>query len=96
MRIALHYGPVRTRQRDADMPPVIAGGDAILSVVRVEPLVEPGQIWATEDFRRELIRHPSLWRTTVVPAPDGADRFNAKKAASAEPDLWVRLYRLEL
>jgi class 3 adenylate cyclase len=96
MRIALHYGPVRTRGRDGDTPPVIAGGDAILCVVRVEPLVEPGQIWATEDFQRELIRHPSLWRTTLVPAPDGADRFNAKKEASAEPDLWVRLYRLEL
>jgi hypothetical protein len=26
---------------------------------------------------------------------DGSDRFNVKKAGRAEPDLWVRLYRLE-
>jgi hypothetical protein len=61
--------------------------------VRVEPHVQPGQIWATEEFRTELARFPSLWRTTAVPGPAGDDRFNIKKGA--EPDLWVRLYRLE-
>ncbi len=96
LRIALHYGLVQTRQRDADMPAVIAGGDAILYVARVEPLVEPGQIWATEEFRQELLRQPSLWRTTPVPGPNGDDRFNVKKARGTEPDLWVSLYRLEL
>ena len=96
LRIALHYGLVQTRQRNADMPAVIAGGDAILYVARVEPLVEPGQIWATEEFRQELQRQPSLWRTTPVPGPNGEDRFNVKKARGTEPDLWVSLYRLEL
>jgi len=96
LRIALHYGLVQTRQRDADMPAVIAGGDAILCVARVEPLVEPGQIWATEEFRQELLRQPSLWRTTPVPGPNGGDRFNVKKGGRTEPDLWVSLYRLEL
>ena len=50
---------------------------------------------ATEEFRRELAQKPSLWRTTEVLSPDGGDRFNVKKAGRAEPDLWVRLYRLE-
>jgi hypothetical protein len=39
---------------------------------------------------------PSLWRTTPVPGPGGAERFNVKKDGGTEPDLWVRLYRLEL
>jgi len=72
-----------------------AGGDAILCAARVEPRVEPGQIWATEEFRQQLSQKPSLWRTTPVPGPAG-DRFNVKKEGGIEPDLWVRLYRLEL
>ena len=96
LRIALHHGEVQTHERDGDLAAVIAGGDAILCVARVEPHVEPGQIWATEEFRHELSQRPSLWRTTRVPGRDGGDRFNVKKEGSAEPDLWVRLYRLEL
>jgi hypothetical protein len=57
--------------------------------------VEPGQIWATEEFRQVLIERPSLWRTTELAAPEGGDRFNVKKEGREEPDLWVRLYRLE-
>jgi class 3 adenylate cyclase len=96
LRIALHHGEVQTHERDGDLAAVIAGGDAVLCVARVEPYVEPGQIWATEEFRHELSQRPSLWRTTRVPGRDGGDRFNVKKAGSAEPDLWVRLFRLEL
>jgi hypothetical protein len=55
--------------------------------------VEPGQIWATEEFRAQLARQPSLWRTSPVTLSGGDERFNAKKGD--EPDLWVRLYRLE-
>jgi class 3 adenylate cyclase len=93
-RMALHHGEVLSRDGDDDA--VIAGGDAILCVTRVEPYVEPGQIWATEDFCRELSRSPSLWRATPVRGPDGGERFNVKKGGGREPDLWVRLYRLEL
>jgi len=95
LRMALHHGEVQTRQRAEDPAAVIAGGDAILCTARVEPHVEPGQIWATEEFRQQLSKKPSLWRTTPVPGPAG-DRFNVKKEGGTEPDLWVRLYRLEL
>jgi hypothetical protein len=27
--------------------------------------------------------------------PEGAERFNVRKGGGDEPDLWVRLYRLE-
>jgi class 3 adenylate cyclase len=93
LRVALHHGEVRTRRRQSDGAVMVAGGAGVLSAVRVEPHVEPGRIWATEEFRTELARSPSLWRTTAVPGPGGDDRFNIKKGA--EPDLWVRLYRLE-
>jgi class 3 adenylate cyclase len=95
LRMALHHGEVQTRQLEDDRAPVIAGGDAILCAARVEPHVEPGQIWATEEFRGQLLLKPSLWRTTLVPGPAG-DCFNVKKDGGTEPDLWVRLYRLEL
>jgi class 3 adenylate cyclase len=95
LRMALHHGDVQIRQGDGDLGPLIGGGDAILCAARVEPHVAPGQIWATEEFREELARKPSLWRTTPVPGPAG-DSFNVKKEGGTEPDLWVRLYRLEL
>ena len=95
LRIALHHGEVQTQERDGDLTPVIAGGDAILCAARVEPHVEPGQIWATAEFRQQLLQKPSLWRTTEVPGPDGGPRFNVKKEGSSEPDFWVQLYRLE-
>ena len=95
LRIALHYGEIQTRQRAIDGRHVIAGGEAVLYAARVEPHVEPGQIWVTEEFRAQLAERPSLWRTTPVLGPGGAAEINVKKEGGAEPDLWVRLHRLE-
>ena len=95
LRVALHYGEVHIQAGVADEPPIVVGGNAVLCATRVEPHVSPGQIWATEDFRQQLAQKPSLWRTTEVTPPNGGDRFNVKKAERTEPDLWVRLYRLE-
>ena len=98
LRVALHYGAVQTRQRDTDLEHVIVGGDAVLAASRIEPHVEGGQIWATEEFRQQLLQRPSLWRTVPLAPPHGGadDRHNVKKPGSAEGDLWVRLYRLEV
>jgi class 3 adenylate cyclase len=94
LRIALDYGPVEV-QPNTHRPATVAGGDAILRVTRVEPHVEPGQIWATDAFRQELAQRPSLWRTTQITGSDGSERINVKKDGRSEPDLWVQLYRLE-
>jgi class 3 adenylate cyclase len=93
LRIALHYGEVQTRRQASDGSLAIAGGDAVLCAARIEPHVHPGQIWASEEFRQQLALTPSLWRTTPVPGQGDDERLNVKKAT--EPDLWVRLYRLE-
>ena len=93
LRVALHHGEVLTRRRDSDGATMAAGGQGLLCAVRVEPHVEPGQIWATEEFRAQLALQPSLWRTSPAAMPGGGERFNAKKGD--EPDLWVRLFRLE-
>jgi class 3 adenylate cyclase len=95
LRMALHYGEVKIKPSSGDVPPAIAGGSAILCANRVEPHVTPGQIWATEEFREQLAQRPSLWRTTEVETPEGGGRFNVKKQGRSEPDMWVRLYRLE-
>ncbi len=94
LRIALHYGEVQTRQSDLDHAEIV-GGEAILAAARVEPIVEPGQIWATEEFRQQFLERPSLWRTMPLAGPGEDDLFNVKKKGSDEPDAWVRLYRLE-
>jgi hypothetical protein len=97
LRVALHYGEVQVRRGDG--VELINGGSAVLCASRAEPFVEPGQIWATEEFRQQLMERPSLWRTVAVEPPartasDG-ESFNVKKPGSEEPDLLVRLYRLE-
>jgi class 3 adenylate cyclase len=93
LRIALHHGEVQTRRQASDGSLAIAGGDAVLCAARIEPHVEPGQIWASEEFCQQLALTPSLWRTTPVRGPSAGERLNVKKGT--EPDLWVRLYRLE-
>jgi hypothetical protein len=95
LRIALHYGEVQLQSGPDDEPPTIVGGNGILTAARVEPHVSPGQIWATEEFRQVLAERPSLWRTSPVTTPEGAQTFNVRKADRSEPDLWVRLFRLE-
>lgn len=95
LRVALHYGTVQTRQRDTDLATLIVGGDAVLCAARVEPVIEPGQVWATEEFRQQLQERPSLWRTISIDGPGADQRFNVSKSGNGEPDLWVRLYRLE-
>jgi class 3 adenylate cyclase len=95
LRMALHFGEVELQPSLGDAPPIVLGGSAILCATRVEPHVLPGQIWVTEEFRQQLAEKPSLWRTTQVSTPDGGVCFNVKKEGRAEPDLWVRLYRLE-
>jgi class 3 adenylate cyclase len=95
LRVALHYGPVQVRPRFGEGLSSIGGGEAILLATRVEPHVDPGQIWASEEFRQQLLQKPSLWRTTPIPGPGDGGCFNVKKEGGTEPDLWVRLYRLE-
>jgi len=86
---------VQTRQRAEDPAAVIAGGDAILCTAASSPRRAGDRSGATEEFRQQLSKKPSLWRTTPVPGP-AATVFNVKKEGGTEPDLWVRLYRLEL
>ena len=95
LRIALHYGEVQTRQRDVDLRLMVVGGAAILYASRVEPVVEPGQIWASEEFREQFLQRPSLWRTTQLRTPSGSELFDISKKGSSEPELLVRLHRLE-
>jgi class 3 adenylate cyclase len=95
LRIALHHGEVQTRERDLDLRRVVVGGAAILCASRVEPVVEPGQIWATEEFRQQFLQRPSLWRMTPLQAPGGGELFDIRKKGTPEPELWVRLHRLE-
>jgi len=85
LRMALHYGEVQMQPSVDNQPPMIVGGNAILTAARVEPHVAPGQIWATEEFRQVLAERPSLWRTSHVAAPDGGEAFNVKRREGRSP-----------
>jgi hypothetical protein len=67
----------------------IATPRTTLYATRVESYVVPGH------FRQALAEKPSLRHTTEMTPPNGSEYFNVKREGRAEPDLLVRLYRLE-
>jgi class 3 adenylate cyclase len=93
LRVALHHGEVHLRQRTSDLQTMIVGGSAVLCAARVEPVVEPGQVWATEEFRVQFQQRPSLWR--LAPLRDGSRAERANVAKAGETEMWVQLHRLE-
>ena len=98
LRVALHYGEVQTRRGPATGAAAIAGGEAILCA----SLGSSRYVRARADLGDRRVPPGALAAALAVaddagaPGRDGGDRFNVKKARGTEPDLWVRLYRLEL
>jgi hypothetical protein len=101
LRIAMDYGRVGLeRDRSGEAVAVRRGFGLLRNVARIEPLVEPSQIWVTEGFKDALEQTPSFYRTETIEAevradvrsPDGA--FNVKKPGSTEDDELLRLFRV--
>jgi hypothetical protein len=95
LRMAVDFGPVKLKRRRRRKE-TLAGGHALWRVVRIEPLVAPGEIWGTEEFKQQLEKGTSLYGAAPVepeaPSSDGA--FNIKKPGGDGPDTFVRLYRI--
>src|SRR5262245_61083375 len=76
------------------------GHDVLWNVARIEPLVDPSQVWVTERFKDALERTASFYRAepiepdvrAQVRSSDGT--FNVKKPGSREADHFLRLFRL--
>lgn len=95
LRVALDHGPLRV-QESGDGSLSVLGGEPLRRVARIEPHVAPGEIWGTDEFRQALEARPTRYQATPVPRGDGGEGpINVKKPESSEPDLWVRLYRIE-
>ena len=101
LRVAMDHGPVGLeRDRAGDVTGVRRGLDVLRNVARIEPFVEPNQIWVTDRFKAMLERSPSFYRAEpiapdvrpAVRASDGA--FNVKKVGSSEDDHWLQLFRI--
>jgi len=96
LRVALDHGPLRVDE-SGDGRVVVLGGEPLRRVSRIEPHVAPGEIWSTDEFREALEARPTRYQATPVSTPDGGvdGAVNVKKPGSSEPDLWVRLFRIE-
>jgi hypothetical protein len=101
VRVAIDWGPVGLERDSAGTAVGIRRGhDVLRNVARIEPLVEPGDLWVTERFKEALERTASFYRAEAIDpavraelrAPDGT--FNVKKAGSAEEDHFLRLFRI--
>jgi hypothetical protein len=101
LRVAMDHGLVGLeRDRTGTVVGVRRGYDVLRNVARIEPLVEPSEIWATARFKDALERGVSFYRAEEI-EPDvradvrGADgAFNVRKAGSAEPDEMLPLFRV--
>ena len=101
LRVAVDYGPVGL-ERDATGTAVgiRLGHDVIRNIARIEPLVDPSQIWVTERFKEALEQNASFYRAepidpgvrAEVRSEDGA--FNVRKPGSREDDHFLRLFRI--
>ncbi len=98
LRIALDHGPVRLGE-GPDGRMMVVGGEPLRRAARIEPHVTAGEIWATEEFRQALESGPTRYHASLIPPAPGvtgpAGATNVKKPGSNEPDIWVRLYRIE-
>jgi len=88
LRSAVDFGPVRLEVRSTQRVE-LAGGVATLRVARMEPLVSPGEIWATEEFATELSSRPTLYGAVEI---DGG--MNLRKPDSREEDTFIRAFRV--
>jgi class 3 adenylate cyclase len=101
LRVAIDYGPIGL-ERDATGTPVgiRRGHDVVRTVARIEPVVEPSEIWVTERFREALERTSSFYRAEPIEPGVRAElrsvdgKFNVKKPRSAEDDQFVQLFRI--
>ena len=68
LRVAVDYGPHRPRARSlpATAVGIRRGHDVLRNVARIEPLVEPSQVWVTERFKDALERTPSFYRAEPI------------------------------
>ena len=101
LRVAIDYGPIGL-ERDASgtVVGIRRGHDVLRNVARIEPLVNPSEVWVTERFKDALERTPSFYRAEPI-GPDvraevrSADgTFNVKKLGSQEEDQFLRLFRI--
>jgi hypothetical protein len=101
LRVAVDYGPIGLERDAAGTAVGIRRGyDVLRNVARIEPLVNPSQVWVTERFKDALERTPSFYRAEPID-PDvraevrSADgMFNVKKPGSLEEDHFLRLFHI--
>jgi hypothetical protein len=101
LRVAIDYGPIGL-ERDAAGTAVgiRRGHDVLRNVARIEPLVNPSEVWVTERFKDALEQRPSFYRAQPIDADVRAElrstdgMFNVKKPGSLEEDHFLRLFRI--
>jgi hypothetical protein len=66
------------------------------NIARIEPFVEPSQVWVTERFKEALERTPSFYRAEPIDPGVRVERrsadgtFNVEKPGSEEEDHFLR------
>ena len=102
MRFALDFGIMECKINNGHLEPV--GGIPLRTSARIEPMVTPGEIWATEAFVNYLNLTNGIYTAKQITKTDypqndklhfnDKGEINIKKEGSQEPDQYIRLYRI--
>lgn len=99
LRVGIDFGEISYNLSKKTFNPT--GGNPLRTAARIEPLVRPREIWATEGFKNLLEQYPGDFKAvklksehvlSEIPHKDG--KFNIKKKGSTEPDFFLKLYRI--
>lgn len=99
LRVAIDFGPVTLGPGTTQG--TLMSGTPFRIAARLEPHVTPNQIWVTESFKAALENSPTLYEAAEIAASEQSGdewadgHLNIKKAASREPDQWIRVFRID-
>jgi hypothetical protein len=98
LRVVVVHGDVRIEKTGDGT--VLRGGEGLRLAARIEPLVEPNEIWVDENVKKALDdAHAFYTAEPVAPAPESesaseTSRFDARKRGSDEEPIPVALFRI--
>lgn len=88
LRVAIVHGPVQIETRDGD--PVLRGGDALRLAARIEPRVQPNEVWVDRTVKDHLDQVDAYYTAE----PITPDELDVSKPNSGERAIRLELYRV--
>lgn len=98
LRVAIVHGTVHLEETAGGT--LVRGGDGLRMAARIEPHVEPNEIWVDAEVKRALDDAGAYWTAEPIAPPDevatapGEATFDVRKRDTDEPPIAITLFRV--